>query len=604
VRVDGELVRYRGLIPLFPAALPLGVRAVLSWLPGGRSVANTLDRVLRGSGLPSISTLVDLHLALSRLGQLSDLVPPDAPWEAPDAAYLDAETVSTAFIGAGEGDDVSGGAGRQVLPFGSRRARAMLSVAAHSLLTSEPSRVSWLFMLHYARAAGGKGGLDRLLNVEGGAQNWKVQGGMARLAETLAASMLVAGGSVVTNNADEEPQWSPAIQSPARLVSEEKTPTAFARPRGNMLIVGDAVLAVRQGASAVAASVSPSASPRSAPSPAPRLSEADEVFFSQPDDDMEPDMGLRRESFSAASGLTKPVAPVCVQTASGRTLWAQRVIVAVPPSLVASRIAFHPPLPLRQRAAMEALKMGCVIKCIAFYETAWWSPGGLNGMVTDSHGPVRFGFDTTLEDGVDENGEPRTRPALVGFITGHQALLYSEIGADERRRAVLGHFALLLSGSTSSPLTSASMSASASASASASTSATFSFPFGTAAPVAASATRPSLQTAAAKARDVSEGRVTSGAESLGLVSDDVAAGHPALSPLRYVDRDWSTEEWSGGCYVGCCPPGVLSDLCVNMARPHAAVHFAATETATMWPGYIDGAVQAGIRAAHEVMTRL
>ena len=34
------------------------------------------------------------------------------------------------------------------------------------------------------------------------------------------------------------------------------------------------------------------------------------------------------------------------------------------------------------------------------------------------------------------------------------------------------------------------------------------------------------------------------------------------------------------------------------------IHFAGTETATKWTGYIDGAVEAGLRASEEVKARL
>lgn len=34
------------------------------------------------------------------------------------------------------------------------------------------------------------------------------------------------------------------------------------------------------------------------------------------------------------------------------------------------------------------------------------------------------------------------------------------------------------------------------------------------------------------------------------------------------------------------------------------IHFAGTETATLWRGFISGAVQAGERAAHEILVRV
>ena len=40
------------------------------------------------------------------------------------------------------------------------------------------------------------------------------------------------------------------------------------------------------------------------------------------------------------------------------------------------------------------------------------------------------------------------------------------------------------------------------------------------------------------------------------------------------------------------------------APPGAAIHWAGTETATVWNGYMDGAVQSGKRAAAEVLAEL
>ena len=37
-----------------------------------------------------------------------------------------------------------------------------------------------------------------------------------------------------------------------------------------------------------------------------------------------------------------------------------------------------------------------------------------------------------------------------------------------------------------------------------------------------------------------------------------------------------------------------------LRKPHKRVYFAGTETATSWVGYMEGAIQAGERAAREV----
>lgn len=69
----------------------------------------------------------------------------------------------------------------------------------------------------------------------------------------------------------------------------------------------------------------------------------------------------------------------------------------------------------------------------------------------------------------------------------------------------------------------------------------------------------------------------------------------------YTDKVWADEEWSRGCYVGISGPGVLSVLGPALREPVGRLHWAGTETATQWMGYMEGAVQSGERAAREVL---
>ena len=81
-------------------------------------------------------------------------------------------------------------------------------------------------------------------------------------------------------------------------------------------------------------------------------------------------------------------------------------------------------------------------------------------------------------------------------------------------------------------------------------------------------------------------------------------GPEALEPLAYVEQDWAQEPWSRGCPVGLCGPQVLSQYGAALAAPVGRLHFAGTETATRWTGYMDGALTSGDRAAAEVLARL
>jgi len=77
-------------------------------------------------------------------------------------------------------------------------------------------------------------------------------------------------------------------------------------------------------------------------------------------------------------------------------------------------------------------------------------------------------------------------------------------------------------------------------------------------------------------------------------------GEKALHPIDYQDTDWTQEEWSSGCYGAYAPPGVLSHYGEWLKKPIGPLHWAGTETAERWTGYIDGAIRSGERAAGEV----
>ncbi len=81
-------------------------------------------------------------------------------------------------------------------------------------------------------------------------------------------------------------------------------------------------------------------------------------------------------------------------------------------------------------------------------------------------------------------------------------------------------------------------------------------------------------------------------------------GPPAREPLRYLEKDWSAEPFIGGCPVATLGPGVLTTSGPALRENVGPVHFAGTETATAFNGYMEGAVESGERAAQEVLTAL
>ena len=81
-------------------------------------------------------------------------------------------------------------------------------------------------------------------------------------------------------------------------------------------------------------------------------------------------------------------------------------------------------------------------------------------------------------------------------------------------------------------------------------------------------------------------------------------GPEAANPTAYYEKSWAAEPYSLGCYAGVFPPGVWTTFGKALRVPVETVHWAGTETATEWMGYIDGAVQSGERAAREILQAL
>lgn len=74
-------------------------------------------------------------------------------------------------------------------------------------------------------------------------------------------------------------------------------------------------------------------------------------------------------------------------------------------------------------------------------------------------------------------------------------------------------------------------------------------------------------------------------------------GPKALEADRFLERDWHAEEWARGGPVSNLGPGTLARHGRALREPVGPLHFAATEYATTWCGYMDGAVRSGESAA-------
>ena len=127
---------------------------------------------------------------------------------------------------------------------------------------------------------------------------------------------------------------------------------------------------------------------------------------------------------------------------NGHRCFAQRVIVAIPPTL-AGRIQYDPPLPPLRDQLTQRMPQGSLMKFEAIYDTPFWRSQGLSGQAVSENGPVKVTFDTSPADG--------SLGILMGFIGGHEARYWENQPEADRRAAALGNLAAYFGNQALSP---------------------------------------------------------------------------------------------------------------------------------------------------------
>jgi monoamine oxidase len=77
-------------------------------------------------------------------------------------------------------------------------------------------------------------------------------------------------------------------------------------------------------------------------------------------------------------------------------------------------------------------------------------------------------------------------------------------------------------------------------------------------------------------------------------------GEQAANPIDYLDQRWGAETFAPGGPTAAVPPGSWTEFGRLLRQPVGPLHWAGTETADEWTGFMDGAVRSGQRAAAEV----
>ena len=81
-------------------------------------------------------------------------------------------------------------------------------------------------------------------------------------------------------------------------------------------------------------------------------------------------------------------------------------------------------------------------------------------------------------------------------------------------------------------------------------------------------------------------------------------GPKARNPIEYHEKNWQEDPWSKGCPTGNFGPGTLLQFADALSEPVGRVHWAGTETAQEFCGFMEGAVESAERAVAEVSAAL
>ena len=90
------------------------------------------------------------------------------------------------------------------------------------------------------------------------------------------------------------------------------------------------------------------------------------------------------------------------------------------------------------------------------------------------------------------------------------------------------------------------------------------------------------------------------------VLEDLIAywGPEAGAPEELIIQNWNHEAWSTGAFTSFVTLGAWTTYGQGWQQSHGRVHWAGTEASSRWPGYFEGAIEAGIQASSKVLAQV
>lgn len=87
------------------------------------------------------------------------------------------------------------------------------------------------------------------------------------------------------------------------------------------------------------------------------------------------------------------------------------------------------------------------------------------------------------------------------------------------------------------------------------------------------------------------------------VQEAVNAFRDDLEVLEATGHDWMADPFAATTWMTHRPGQLTRDL-VELQKPRGAVHFATSDNASLWGGFVDGAIESGLREARRILTDL
>lgn len=167
----------------------------------------------------------------------------------------------------------------------------------------------------------------------------------------------------------------------------------------------------------------------------------DAIAASLPDGSVELNTEVKAVQLDEAGGVTIEAEEI---DGAVKIISAGAVILALPPRIVAERIAFSPALPDELRASLKDKPtwMGGQAKVVAVYDRPFWREDALSGQVTSWAGPLQEIHDASPDK---EYG------ALFGFF-GIPAKMRQKLGEEQILRLVTDQLTRLFGPSAEKPL--------------------------------------------------------------------------------------------------------------------------------------------------------